>query len=174
MRKLHALLLLWMIGLLPLSAHASGWNTHLPQAQLVGEYTFSKYIWDIYHISLYAPEAKWEEGKPMALQLRYQLAISGADIAERSAEEMRNIGFKDEVRLAAWFSQMRNIFPDVRDGTILTGVLTADGQTIFYQNDKEIGHVQDSEFGRWFFGIWLNKATSEPTMRKNLLGDYAR
>ena len=28
----------------------------------------------------------------------------------------------------------------------------------------------DKDFGKWFFGIWLNKNTSEPKLRKDLIG----
>jgi hypothetical protein len=37
-------------------------------------------------------------------------------------------------------------------------------------NDKPIGNIDDAEFARAFFAIWLDPKTSEPSLRKQLLG----
>ena len=65
---------------------------------------------------------------------------------------------------------MRALFPDVHKGDTLTGVYTRKGTTIFYKNGKKLETINDPEFGRAFFGIWLSENTSEPDLRKQLLG----
>ena len=37
-------------------------------------------------------------------------------------------------------------------------------------NGKPIGDVRDAEFNRLFFGIWLSSKSSEPKMRRELIG----
>jgi Chalcone isomerase-like len=101
----------------------------------------------------------------------YHRNIKGSKIADRSIVEMRKIGINDEIKLAAWHNQMRKIFPDVRQGTTLTGVLDGQGESIFFHDNKEIGRINDQEFGKAFFGIWLNEKTSAPQLRQKLLGE---
>ena len=65
---------------------------------------------------------------------------------------------------------MAAIFPDVTAGTCLTGVYDAHGATVFYLSGKMIGHIDDPEFGKRFFAIWLGDKTSQPALRAQLLG----
>lgn len=136
----------------------------------VGSARMSVLMFDVYDATLFARNGIWAPGDPLALQLTYLRNIKGVAIADRSTEEMRNIGIKDEVKLAAWHSQMKRIFPDVYEGVTLTGILTPNGETVFLKDGREIGHIKDSEFGKAFFGIWLSEKTSAPDLRSRLLG----
>jgi hypothetical protein len=144
--------------------------SYVPNAEKVGEGRLSYMIWDVYDATLYAPDGSWRSDQPFALQLSYLRDIAGKKIADRSVEEMRVQGFTDEVRLADWHTQMRSIFPDVSEGFILTGIFISSGETIFYENNREIGRIKDPEFGHQFFNIWLSPRTSAPDLRRKLLG----
>lgn len=143
---------------------------HLPHAKEVGKGRLTYAIWDVYDATFYAQNGEWSADKPHALSLRYFRAIDAADIADRSVEEMRMQGFTDEKTLAAWHQQMLKIFPNVTDGTQLTAIFTDKKTTDFYHNGRYIGRVNDPLFGSHFFGIWLSERTSEPQLRKRLLG----
>jgi len=143
---------------------------YVPQAQKVGEARMSVMFWDIYDASLYAPKGQWSFDKPFALQLHYLRHLDGEKIADRSVKEMRKQGFDNEVKLATWHTQMREIFPDVEEGDVLSGIFTKDGQSIFYQGEQEIGRIKDPDFSRRFFAIWLSPQTSAPELRTALLG----
>lgn len=145
-------------------------DTVIPQAQKVGEGRFSYMIWDIYDATLYAPKGAWTEEQPFALTLSYLMNIEGRKIADRSISEIRKQGVKDEVKLATWHAQMTKIFPNINEGSSLTGIFTPNRETIFYKNDKEIGRIKDPEFSKAFFGIWLNETTTAPALRRKLLG----
>jgi len=145
-------------------------NVYVPNAEKVGQGRLSYMLWDVYDATLYAPDGDWQSDKPFALQLSYLRDIPGKKIADRSVEEIRAQGFADEVRLAGWHTQMRSIFPNVREGLSLTGVYTNTAETVFYEDNKEIGRVKDPEFGRQFFNIWLSPQTSAPDLRRKLLG----
>tara|TARA_R110002072_G_scaffold258723_1_gene417398 strand:+ start:170 stop:688 length:519 start_codon:yes stop_codon:yes gene_type:complete len=142
----------------------------VPDARMVGQGVLSYAFWDIYQATLYAPEGQWDWSQPFALSIDYFRALDGRAIADRSAQEMRDQGFTDEVRLAAWHGQMAAIFPDVQKGTRLTAIHMPGAETVFYNNDTAIGTIQDVEFGRRFFAIWLAENTSEPGLRQALLG----
>ncbi len=161
--------LMAVIGITP--AHALDYiKVSVPEAQPVGKGRMSVMFWDVYDAVLYAPGGAWREDKPFALSLTYLRDLEGRAIADRSAEEIRKLGFADEVRLAAWHSQMRRIFPDVTEGTTLTGIYTAKGESVFYRHGEETGRITDPEFGRYFFNIWLDPRTSAPELRAQLLG----
>ncbi len=145
-------------------------QNYVPNAKICGKDRYTYIMFDVYDATLYAPQGQWIDNEPYALTLRYLRSLKGKKIAQRSAEEMRKIGFKDEIKLAGWYSQMKEIFPDVRKGNTLTGIYTPGQETRFYKDDKHIGTIQDPAFGRWFFGIWLAEKTSAPEFRQNLIG----
>ena len=157
--------------LAPASVSASEYiEKHIPQAQKVGEGRLSYLIWDVYDAELFAPQGTWKSEQPYALKLSYLMDLKGDKIADRSAEEMRKQKLANEVELATWHTQMTKIFPNVSEGTTITGVYTQNGGTVFYKNGSEIGRIQDPAFSKAFFGIWLNKQTSSPDLRRKLLG----
>ena len=143
---------------------------HIPNAKQVGEARMTYLLWDVYDVTLHAPKGQWSADKPFALTLHYLRALDGEAIAERSAAEMRKQGFTNEIKLAAWYSQMRDIFPDVKKDTKLVGLYTPNAPTRFYKDGKAIGMIKDPEFGHWFFDFWLSDKTSEPQLRRQLLG----
>lgn len=145
-------------------------QSYVSSPQKVGEARMQYLFWDVYDAALYAPKGEWDWQVPFALQLSYLMDLSGEDIAKRSAEEMRKIGLSDEMKLAAWYSQMKALFPDVKEGERLTGIFRPHDTTIFYYGEKRIGEIRDPEFARWFAGIWLNEKTSQPQLRRQLLG----
>jgi hypothetical protein len=142
----------------------------IPNASIVGHGTLSYVLWDVYEATLYAPQGRWSPNRPFALSIKYHCAIDGKDIADRSVEEIRKQGFSDEIKLATWNEQMKSIFPDVKNGTILSAVYIPGKQTIFYEGDEPIGTIKGDDFGKLFFGIWLSEKTSEPDLRRALLG----
>jgi hypothetical protein len=145
-------------------------DAQIPGAEKIGQGRLTYMFWDIYDATLYAANGNLRTDQPLALKLSYLREISGKTIADRSVEEIRRLGFSDEVRLADWHAQMRNIFPDVKKGMSLTGIYTDKKETVFYSNNTEIGRIKDPEFGREFFNIWLSPETSAPDLRRKLLG----
>lgn len=142
----------------------------IPNAQKVGEGRLSIVFWDVYDATLYATGGTWDAQKPHALSIHYFRDIKGVDIADRSTDEMRKQGFSDEQKLASWQKRMREIFPNVAKGSVLTAVYTAQKNTDFYAGEKKIGSIKEAEFGEQFFAIWLSEKTSEPGLRRKLLG----
>lgn len=150
----------------------------LPEARLVGAGTLRYLGLTVYHARLLAPPG-WQPDDlgraPLVLELTYQRRFRGADIAQRSVQEMRRAEPLAPADEAAWLDAMRGIFPDVAPGDRIAGlwllgwgarfVFTgADGRT------RMLGEVADARFARRFFGIWLAPTTSAPELRQALLG----
>jgi hypothetical protein len=169
MRKLCVVLAFLCVSIS--SAHAGdAAQKYLPHATLVGKATLSFTFWDVYEASLYAPNGEFDENAPHALTLHYLIELKGKDIADRSIIEMKKQGFTNQSKLNDWHAQMLKLFPDVHKGTELTAVFTPSQSTHFYHNDQSIGSINDPEFTKQFADIWLSQKTSEPELRKKLLG----
>jgi co-chaperonin GroES (HSP10) len=110
---------------------------------------------------------------PFALELQYARTLQGELIAERSLAEMRRQGEIAAATAQRWRDHMKQVFPDVKDGDRITGINKPGQGARFFFNGKLRGEMPDTEFARWFFGIWLSPKTSEPAMRSALLGTGA-
>lgn len=104
---------------------------------------------------------------PIALQLTYKRDIAGVKIVNASLDHMRDLG-ASETQLALWGPAMTRIFPDVKPGDQITGIYRP-GAAMFLLNSREIGQVNDADFARLFFGIWLDPRTAEPRLRQRLM-----
>lgn len=105
---------------------------------------------------------------PLALSLTYKRNITGKDIAQASVKEIRNLRMADEDTLKAWGSKMESLFPDVRPGDRILGLYLPAGAR-FFHNDRPLGVIEDADFARAFFAIWLDARTSAPELRRALL-----
>ncbi len=142
----------------------------LPGAQKLGSGRLTYLGWSVYDATLYSKNKKFSFKHPFALTLSYHMPAKGNDIAKITIQEMRNLGLKDELRLATWYRQMQAIFPNVQKGTELTGVYSPEKGTQFFLKQKPIGTIKDKQFGKWFFKIWLSEKTSFKSLRLQLLG----
>ena len=142
-------------------------------ARALGQSRLTVYGFNIYDAKLWAADgfaATNYTAESFALELRYLRSFKGPMIAERSLVEMRRLGSVSDEKAARWLDNMKKTFPDVKKGDELIGIHKSDGTASFTLNGKPIGEVRDEEFTRLFFGIWLSPNTSEPKMRKQLLG----
>ena len=114
------------------------------------------------------PAGNWAQ--PLALEIRYQRALQGQQIAERSLQEMKRQGELDEATARRWLQAMQGLFPDVVPGNRITAVHLPREGARFYVNGQLKGAVSEAEFARRFLGIWLSPQTSDPKLRTALLG----
>ena len=134
-----------------------------------------RYTWwglNVYQASLWvepAFEPTALSRQRYALELHYQRAFKGRDIAQRSIDEMRRIGAFSEAQSQAWLLAMQTVFPDVVAGDRLLGIHLPGRGAQFLHNGRPVGEVADPEFAQLFFGIWLSERTSAPGLREALL-----
>lgn len=149
-------------------------------ARLAGQGTYRWFGLKLYDAQLwvgpqgYRPAtAATAAAAPFALDLRYARALSGRRIAQASLDEMARLGLGSPQQHEAWLTQMKTLFPDVQEGSRITGVFLPKDGTRFFLDGNILGSVRDAEFARAFFAIWLDPNTSAPGLRDDLLRDAA-
>ena len=145
----------------------------LPAAKLLGSGRLTFLGLQIYDARLWVTDAfkaETYEQAPLAIELEYGRTLYGKLIAERSLDEMKRGGGVSEEQAERWLATMKQTFPDVAKGDRITGVFRPGVSVRFFLNGKSIGEVNDADFARRFFGIWLSPKTSEPKLRLALLG----
>lgn len=130
-----------------------------------GNGEFRRFGFLVYEATLWAGSNP--ESPPLALRLDYKRKIPGSAIVEASIKEMRLLG-TDETLLGRWGEAMARIMPDVRPGDHILGHYRKSGAS-FYLNGRLLGAVEDAEFARRFFAIWLDPRGSAPELRAALL-----
>ncbi len=148
-------------------------RAELPSARLRGVAKLNVWGFDIYNASLWTQpgfEPQHYAQHNFALDLAYLRAFESKAIVKRSLDEMKRLGKMTPEQAQAWQTSMAVLFPNVKAGDRITGVHRAGTGAAFWLNGKATGEINDVEFARLFFGIWLAEGTSEPTMRQLILG----
>ena len=131
----------------------------------------------VYEAALYvAPGFRAEafERHAFVLELSYLRSLRGADIARVSIEQMRRHGPIDTAQGQRWERQLAALLPaEVQPGDRIAGALLPGVGARFTHNGRLLGEIADAQFARLFFAIWLGEATSEPQLRRQLLGALA-
>lgn len=179
MRKLPLLLLAL---LLVLPAAAVNVPAVLPEpvcsaldsCRMVGKGRLRWWGLHVYDAALWSSNGRWQPDAPYVLDIVYARRISAVKLAETSIDEMRRLGVADEAKLVRWDAAMRGVFPDVREGSRLIGIYLPRRGAQFHSGERFLGSIEDPEFARRFFEIWLDPRTQVPELRAALLGGEAR
>ncbi|MES2323148.1 MAG: chalcone isomerase family protein [Pseudomonadota bacterium] len=145
----------------------------LAQARLAGTGSYTWFGLTLYDAELWVGEPGYQAGAPFVLELRYARALEGRRIADASVDQMEKMGAGTPAQRAAWRIRLRAMFPDVKKGSRIAGASLPDGGVRFFLDGAPLASVPDPAFGKAFFGIWLDPATSAPGLRAALLKDGA-
>lgn len=124
----------------------------------------------IYDITLWSSGATFDHKTPYALAIRYARNIPGDELVKASIDQLRHLGFRDDVQLGRWAQALAGVFPSVKPGESIIGVHQPGVGARFFHQGKLTGTLDDAALARAFFAIWLDEKTSEPALRAQLLG----
>ena len=146
-------------------------KAELPEARTLGTSRMRFLGMNLYDAKLFAPALKRSDyaANPFALEILYLRSFDGPAIAERSLKEMRRVGSISPDKEKSWLETMRQTFPNVKSGDRVTAFHKPGVGIRFFINGLAHASIDDPEFSRYFFGIWLSPNTSEPKMRTELL-----
>jgi hypothetical protein len=142
-------------------------NQLLKQAKVQGKGRMTYFGFHIYDATFYRSH---NPNQPFfALQIHYQKSFSGIAIAKSTEDEMKKVGVPD-AQASIWGKELSQIFPNITSGENLLAIYDPSLGTRFFYNDRDIGRVSGPDFAKAFFAIWLDPKTSEPKLRRELLG----
>jgi len=159
-------------------------NTYIDKSQLklkqiVSENTFKKVgtakftylLWDIYESELMTTSGKFtfNDQQQLLYKVTYLRDIKASDLIQETKKQWQHLGVKKEV-YQPYLSNLKSIWPDIQEGDSLTLFYNKDSSA-FYYNNGFIGEYKDQQFAKLFLDIWLSPNTSEPQLRKKLLGE---
>ena len=166
---------LWVPHVTAATAALAPIETELPHARMAGAGTFRYFGMQIYEAQLWvgpngyrATAAKTEK---FALDLCYTRSLIGKKIATASTDEMKKLGLGTPEQHVDWQARMERIFPDVLEGTRITGIYLPQQGARFYRDGKLLGEIADPAFGHAFFAIWLDPKSTSGALREALLAD---
>jgi Chalcone isomerase-like len=174
--KLAGIVVAIFLTLCSAAVHAANMPSHiqqeLPDARLSGQGSFRWFGLKIYDASLWVSGSGYQPtAAKFILNLNYARELYGERIAQASMDEIRQLGLGTPTQQETWLKQMKELFPDVKAGSQISGVFLPYQGARFYMDGKLLGEISDTEFAQAFFAIWLDPRTSASSLRKQLLAN---
>ena len=166
--KTHGVALLLAAGLLlgplALADNASA------AFQKVGEAKLKVLLWSVYNSRLYTADGAYREGtRPLRLEIEYLIDVKSERLVDRTLQEWEAIG-REHPEQANWATTLRELWPDIQAGDVLTLELAEDHSATFSRNGELLGTLEHPDFGQHFVDIWLSPDSTRPELRLALLG----
>lgn len=148
----------------------------LPRARLQGSGMLRVMLFRVYDARLWRGEqavgANYAAA-PLALDVVYARKIESKDLVDKTLELMRRQSAIDESTALRWRQRLQALLPNVVPGDRITAVNDPGLGLQMFLNGKPHGDVEDARFARFFLGIWLAPQSSQPELRRALLGSAA-
>lgn len=143
----------------------------LAKMQKVGQAKLQIWFWDIYQSSLYSLDGQYiEQQLPLGLKIHYLRDIKANELLHKTADEWQKLGLKS-AQTQTWLDRLELIWPDLQKGDELLVIVDQDSSSTFFYNQRLLDNIQDPEFGPSFLRIWLDKNSSFPKLRQQLIGE---
>lgn len=172
LRCFHAGVLWLALALFAPPALAASWQDEVPDGRLIGQGEMRWLGLSLYTAQLWSSDPRIGERVPFALVLTYRRSISREQLVDASIKEIQRVSETppDATRLARWRGYMNTAFRDVVEGDQLIGVYLPGKGCRFYHRNDVVAQIDDPEFARVFFAIWLAPQARDPALRRRLLG----
>lgn len=145
-----------------------------PQQSPLGEYTFSKWWFDIYQARLYQSDgakAAIHAQPGTLLQLTYLRDISHQNLVKQTQKQWQEMKLAPSLPIDSWLKRLNTIWPNVKKGDCIAFKVTSKGGGRFYLGTQYLGEIADPRFTQAFLAIWLGAKSQYPEQRANLLGE---
>ena len=122
--------------------------------------------------TLDAFDSKHWADQRFALELVYARSFDGAKIAQASLELMQAQHGKAAERDHQWLAWMQQSFPNIQAKDRLLGLHQGAKEGCRFVHNRQVRlDIPDAHFAKAFFGIWLDPRTTEPALRRSLIGE---
>lgn len=154
-RLIAAFAALTVLATAPASASPAEVGRAMPNAQKVGEASYTVLSARLFNAELFADGGDFSWERPFALSLTYDRSAQASMLINRSIREMSSRGAGNARTLAPLRAQLERCFTNVASGDRFTGVSTSNETATFFLNGSQRCEVRWPNFRRHFFGIWL-------------------
>ncbi len=142
-----------------------------PTLKNVGQGSMSWLFMDIYQVALFSADGSYQPGQyPQALSINYQRDISKNALLKATRQQWQKLSVDKEL-YSPWLQKLSKLWPEIKDGDNLTFLVADNGHGNFYHNGTWLGRIDSPAFSEAFLSIWLSPRTSEPGLRRQLLGE---
>ncbi len=146
----------------------------LDQLSLIGQGRLRYFGFHVYDASTWSIDGKPIASidsvpTPFALQIRYAREIKADDLINKTREAWQDL----RLRLSAsseWLTQLRALWPDVKEGDVIVCYVDDDQRASFYVNGKLAGTMDSTSFTSAFLAIWLHEQAEFAELQKQLSG----
>lgn len=163
-------------------------STLVSSLKKLGEGQMKILFWKVYKAEFYSDNSPYNsQSYPKALKLTYQRDIEKQEFVSATQGEWVKLNAHNDERIISqeqedrWLTQLNDIFPNIKEGDVILFILNKKQQSNFYletiskSKDKSsvhqlLGTINAPTFGDYFLSIWLSENTSEPKLRKQLIG----
>jgi hypothetical protein len=137
----------------------------------VGRAKFTFLFWDIYKSALFTKTGLYgnTSSGDLIYKIEYLKDIKAEELIKSTVSQWQHLVI-DKQQYQHFIPLLEQIWPDIKAGDSLT-LYRNDRASVFYFNDKKVGEINDKTFGKLFLDIWLSSNTSEPELRKSLIGE---
>lgn len=160
--------------LIPMQESAAdvGCRDEVPGAMLSGAGEFRLLGFHLYDAQLWSARLPVTYDARFALELTYARAVTRERLASLGIAEMKRLAGApvSEAQVTRWRGDMLRAFVDIAPGDQLCGVYLPGAGVRFFANGTPTATIDDPDFARRFFGIWLDSATRAQGLRDKLLG----
>ena len=146
------------------------WRTKLQSPTIIGEGTLKIFLWEVYDIRLLSDDAPFSWHKDFLLEFVYKRDLTKDEVIEASLKEMQRQKNITDSQIERWQQYLQQGIKSVQPASKAALFWTDSGTITFYYEGKAPVAISDAAFAQAFINIWLGVDTSEPALRKALLG----
>ena len=139
--------------------------------KLIGEGTLKVLMWEVYDLRLFTDGTPFSWSDKFMLEFDYSRELKKESVIDASLKEFKLQPNVTDKNIEAWKVYLEQVIQSVQKGTKASIMWVPEGQIVFNYEGSTPSTIENEDFARAFFNIWLGEKTSRPKLRSQLLGD---
>ena len=123
----------------------------------------------VFDATLWVAGPRWSATEAHALDVEASRSIPPSRLVGSVIDEMRDMKVADDRQRSMWKQNLERIIPTLSRGDQLVILCLPDRQTVIFHNGRNVGTVDDPNFGSALFRVWLDPMASRQDVRSALL-----
>ena len=136
---------------------------------LIGEGSLKVLWWEVYDVRLLTDETSFSWKKKFMLEFEYKREVKKNDTIESSLKEFQRQVNITEKEIDDWQVYLEQVIQSVQQETKATVEWDPRGKITFHYEGNAPITIENEDFAKAFFNIWLGEETSQPELRSQLL-----